>query len=341
MWASLLNTTLPISSIDRIVYTFLTPLFFLFPCMALLITSYVHPDLDGTACGVAYAELLTTLGYPSEAGFFGGFHPEAEHLFTRFSLPAPRLLHDEELEDFTGIVLVDASDLVGLEGHIAPERVIEIIDHRSIHQAELFPHAQVQIEMVGAAATLIVEKFMKQGTAPSFGASILLAGAILSNTLNFQGTLTTERDHEAYAWLLSQHDFPSDFVDQLFLSKSDLRGSRLQERLDNELATFTFGETHCGIAQLEIIGALPLLFSRLLDIQTHLEAIKEREHLSFLFLNLIDLKEGKNYFVPCGAEERTFLIQKAGATFFIPEWGIRSPLIMRKQLSPLVKAHLS
>jgi hypothetical protein len=49
---------------------------------------------------------------------------------------------------------VGASDLRWLSEKIQLEKVVEIIDHRKIHEADKFLNAKAKIELVGSAATL-------------------------------------------------------------------------------------------------------------------------------------------------------------------------------------------
>ncbi len=124
----------------------------------LLITAYENPDLDGFACAFAYSEFLTKQGFDSVAAVFGKPHREVQFVIKKFNIhglaDASKLVGNA-----SGIVLVDASDVSGLSDKIDPTKVVEIVDHRKVNEAQRFPNAKVQIEFVGAAATLIAEKF--------------------------------------------------------------------------------------------------------------------------------------------------------------------------------------
>ena len=162
-----------------------------------LLTSYVNPDLDGVASAIAYGELLRKAGRDVRVGFIGKPQREAEYLLSRLGIKEPEII--ENTDGFDSVVLLDASDLNDLEGRIDPGKVTEIIDHRAVNETDKFPNAAADIELVGATATLIAEKFMHGPTAISKESATLLYGAIISNTLNFQGSMTTGRDRRAAA----------------------------------------------------------------------------------------------------------------------------------------------
>ena len=184
----------------------------------ILVTSYQDPDLDGTACSVAEAEFLVRQGEEAVAGLFGKLHREAQAVIRTFNLEWP-FNAMEVIDQVDEIVLTDASDLRGLPPQIDPQKVTVIIDHRKEYNPDDFPNADLQIELVGSAATLVMEHFMKEGIVPGKTAAYLLA-AIVSNTVNFQNKVTTQRDREAFDWLKNQRELPEDFVQQLFESKS-------------------------------------------------------------------------------------------------------------------------
>ena len=175
----------------------------------ILITCYVSPDLDGVAGAVAYGEFLQKAGKDVVVGIIGELNDEAGYIFDRFGFSHPKTVPDAD--GYDEVILVDASELSGLEGKIPAEKVIEIIDHRTINDADKFPNAKAQIELVGAAATLVAEKFIQNKADISKESATLLYGAIVSNTLNFKGSVTTERDRVAAVWLNQTAGLPEAF----------------------------------------------------------------------------------------------------------------------------------
>src|SRR3989338_2189816 len=99
-----------------------------------LVTSYVNPDLDGVAGGIAYTELLKKQGKNAVAGVIGEVHEEAKYVLDRFGIPSPKPLPNDE--EFDKVILVDASEESALEGKISFEKVMEVIDHRKLHESE-------------------------------------------------------------------------------------------------------------------------------------------------------------------------------------------------------------
>ena len=231
---------------------------------SILVTSYVNPDLDGIASVVAYAEFLKKISKKNVAGIIGEPHFEAKYIFDRFGFSYPESIINTD--NFDEVILIDASDFKVLEGKILPEKVVEIIDHRKVHEADKFPKAEVQIELVGSVATLVAEKFIKNNIEISKKSATLLFSAIISNTLNFKGSVTTDRDKKAAEWLNQAAKLPEDFWKDLFIAKSDLSDNKLTDRINDDFAWFVMGGKKVGIAQIEMIGAKKLIDERGIEI---------------------------------------------------------------------------
>lgn len=303
----------------------------------ILVTCYVNPDLDGIAGVIAYGEFLQKTGKNAIVGIIGEPHDEAKYVLDRFGFAHPQKIENADI--FDEIILVDASDLNGLRGKIAPEKVIEIIDHRKVHDADKFPKAKAQIELVGAAATLVAEKFIQNRVNISKKSATLVYSAIISNTLNFKGSVTTDRDKQAAAWLNEVAKLPEDFWKDLFIAKSDLTGTKLAERIESDFAWFVLGDKKVGIAQIEMIGVKKMLDERSAEVVQILDKIKSEMGLDYIFQNTIELEDTKNFFVAQDLDTQKLLgkvlnVQFAGVVAERPN------LIMRKQIVPLLKEEL-
>lgn len=302
-----------------------------------LVTGYYNPDLDGFASTFAYAYFLNQIGVKAVASIGGKHHEEADHVMKEYGLSLN--IREENPEEYEKIVLVDASDTDGIDKRIKPEQVIEIIDHRKVNMAEKFPRVKAQIELVGAAATLVAEKYHENNIKMPRNIATLIYGAIISNTLNFQARVTTERDKKIVEWLKEGNNFPEDFAHKMFMSKSDLVGDKLIKMIRGDFAGFSghnFGTFKLGTAQIEMIGGKDLAFSRKNEIVTELEKILFEQDLNFVFLTIIDLEANQNIIVAPNEKIEEILAKVLGINF-TDHIAVRSGLIMRKEIVPLLK----
>jgi inorganic pyrophosphatase/exopolyphosphatase len=170
--------------------------------------------------------------------------------------------------------------------------------------------------------------------------AILVYSAIISNTLNFKGGVTTERDRAAASWLEQFITVPANYWRELFLAKSDLSRSKLAERIEGDFAWLIIGDKRVGIAQLEIIGAAELIANREAEMIMALTKLKTDLQLDYIFQNTIELEQQQNYIVASDQSTRQ-LLEKVLDVSFQGNLAIRDQLIMRKQIIPLIKAELT
>ena len=302
----------------------------------ILITAYKNPDLDGTASAYAYAEFLQKKGKDAQAEIFGTPHQEALFMFEEFNIQ--KIADAEELLPKSDqIVLVDASDLRGISHKVDKEKVIELIDHREINMSSEFPKAKIQIELVGAAATLIAEKFYQTNTKISPESAALLYSAIIDNTINFQAKVTTPQDQNMANWLKAQVGLPDDFLRRLFKKKSEFNRSIFDTLLDY-CAKFDLAGKKIGISQLEIINLEEFLNKNLKEIEKSLIKVKNQKSLDYIFLTCIDVEKYFNRFVIIDQPSQK-IVEKALGVSFQNKIAKRDGVIMRKEIVPKIKQY--
>lgn len=304
-----------------------------------LITAKINPDLDGVACIYGYAEYLTNQDKSFIGGVFGKPHVEAQYLIDRFSIKDINLNPSGDWDKF---ILVDMSDTAGVPDVLRASDVVEIIDHRKIYEPEkLFPNAKIQNEMVGAAATLIVEKYRRSSTPISNNSMILLYGAIYSNTLNLKAKVTTDRDLEAVNWLEKQVKIPDNLIHDMFVAKTEAAKANLIEALsDSDFKEWRYPALSFGLPQLECVDLQNIVTGRQPEINAILDKLKTDHQLDCVFLTAIDLEEGFNLFVtPHQAAQK--LLSDVFAVTFKNGVAKRPGLILRKEILPLLKEQLS
>lgn len=302
------------------------------------VTAYKSPDLDGSACAYAYAELLRAIGQDVMAVIFGTLRREAQFAFdkveTKISGGEELLKPDDE------VVLVDSCEIKGISSSIDPLQVIEVIDHRSINNAENeFKNAKIQIDLVGSCATLIVEKFIAQEIAPSEKSATLLYLAIASNTINFKNKITTERDVKAAGYLKNLYQIDGDLIREMFVHQSKMSGSIKEilhrDKWHNEILGKDF-----SVFQFEIVAVDDFIEKNLDEIKSALKEIEAQEGFDFVLVTCVDLEKARNTFIVEGGKNEKLLGDILGVKF---EDGIAHypEIIMRKEIMPKIKDYYS
>jgi nanoRNase/pAp phosphatase (c-di-AMP/oligoRNAs hydrolase) len=284
-----------------------------------------EPDLDGVACAVSYAELLCRRNKSAVPWYPGTPDGEAQFVINQF--PDLSFASEATTSSARSFVLVDASDLEGIPQFISPEWFLEIIDHRMFTDAaSTFKNARVQIEPVGAAATLIVERFIKFGVTPSRTSAIMLYGAIYSNTLCLRGSITDERDKEAARWLEATGDIPQDWLTRQFAARREELLADIAESIHRERKVYQHIPSTYAVAQLEYGGAGKTVAETLDSLILVLRAMSP-----VTMLNMVDLEDGTSYVICPDADLRKLVAYALGVTF-TDSVAHLSPALLRKQI---------
>lgn len=300
--------------------------------MEILVTAKVNPDLDGSACALAYSFLLTVKGQKAEGVLFGQLQSETLFFVEKFGAVIP-VQNDRGTGDWQQIVLVDASSMTGMPKFVTNEKVIEVIDHRETFDESEFPNAEVQNELVGAAATLVWERVIKAGINLPKELALLIYGAIFHNSLNLLASNTTERDVKAIKELETTYGFGRDIIAKMFRYCTDSTFRNLEQAIRIDMKEYL----GIGWGQLILAEIHKELSAQEEVIETTLSAHSRLNGLSFSFLNVVDVTTNESVLF-CSDPNGQELISKALGVRFTRNIARRTPALLRKQIMPLIKA---
>lgn len=301
----------------------------------ILVTAKIHPDLDGVACSLAYADLLTRTGTDADGRLFGTAQSEVSYFIDNLKISL-----SYETSEFDGgwqkFILVDASSMLGMPKAVRQSDVIEIVDHREGEPEKEFPRAIIQNEMVGAAATLITEKFIKAFFNPKPDHAKLLYGAIYHNTLNFSSPNTHQRDRDAFAWLEKFAGCNSRLTDEMFQYATHKILTDIPAALRQDAKKFNAGDMVVGAYQLIVQNVDPRNYSE--QIASGVGVLDAEYKCPVSFLNVSDIGTKISYFYVAGPESQKMITELFEAKF-TNNWA-EVPLILRKQIMPRVRDYI-
>lgn len=304
----------------------------------ILVTSYPAPDMDGFGGAWAYAEFLTQTDRPAEARFFEEPRGEEQYVLELFRATAPELITNDHAYD--QVVLVDASELSPFGNRLTATKVSEIIDHRELHEADRFPNAACDIQLVGAAATLVAERWAATDHSPTPISAALLMAGILSNTLNFQAVVATARDRQMYDWLRQFAKVPDDFPTALVQRNTEYVVSHLFSVVPAETAVWQYGRIgRVCITQLQLGNVDAFLATyrpQLMAAYRQALTLRNGDHGLIV---LIDLTRGTTTFITDNSDLQRGLAATVKVVFHRDQASIPQTR-MRKEFGPKLKAYL-
>ena len=240
--------------------------------MRKVVTTYINPDMDGIALMYAYAEFLRKKGEQASYYFEGTMKKEAEIVLNRFNI---KLDYINKIEDDDQIILVDTNYLSEIAKEIKKENIVEIIDHHNRDSwLDEKNSIKIQIELIGAASTLVAERFKNENVQISRESAILLYYGIISNTMNLKIKLTSQKDIEMANWLKQQvAEITDEITTEIFIEKSQI-GDSLREEMEVEFKD-QFMSISWSMGQLEVANVDEFLNKYEQDIRNVLKMVSK------------------------------------------------------------------
>lgn len=162
------------------------------------VIGHKSPDSDTVCSAIAYARLLTLLGYEAEPAVTGTVNTETAYILKEAGVEEPAVLEDAAGKN---IFLVDHSDYTQAAEGMKDAHIVGILDHHGIGGVTTGHLVVYEAKPIGATATIVWMDYMNCGVDLDKTTATLLLGAILSDTTNLTGTTVTETDRQAVDYL--------------------------------------------------------------------------------------------------------------------------------------------
>lgn len=301
--------------------------------MRKVVTTYINPDMDGIALMYAYAEFLRKKGEQASYYFEGTMKKEAEIVLNRFNI---KLDYINKIEDDDQIILVDTNYLSEIAKEIKKENIVEIIDHHNRDSwLDEKNSIKIQIELIGAASTLVAERFKNENVEISRESAILLYYGIISNTMNLKIKLTSQKDIEMANWLKQQtSEITDEVTTQIFIEKSQI-GDSLREEMEVEFKD-QFMNISWSMGQLEVANVDEFLNKYEPEIRNILKTVSKEKNVEYISVNCMDIING--YSVIVAENEKTAeIISNAIGLKFENLKAKTEELISRKEIVKIIR----
>ena len=287
-------------------------------------------DVDSLSCALALRDLLILEGKKAETVLVGELNHSVTDNIRKMGMDFLSKFTDNENED---LILVDVSEPNQLPESVDLKKVIEIYDHHvgfeKFWQEKIGDKAK--IESVGACATLIWEEYKKRGMKDKIDSKNvnLLMMAIVSNTLNFKASITSQRDEMAFAELkkhaeISEEQIKGYFLEQERSIEDDVKKSIINDtKVQNIFGT----DIYLVIGQIELWDGKDFVKKYLEEIEEVLVGFSNPNY----FMTVPSISEGKNYFYT-KSETVKVLLKRAVDAKFDGNIGSTPKLWLRKEI---------
>ncbi len=236
------------------------------------------------------------------------------------------------------VLLVDHAEQAQSVPGVETAEIVEILDHHHVGSIETRVPVRATFDPVGSTATLVVERFRREGREPQRSTAMMLLAALLSDTVVLSSPTTTERDEQVVDYLEELLGLDARaFGMEMFESTSDVSDLAAHEIVTRDEKEY---EAASGdmvtIAQVETVGSK--LQARKPELLAALEAERERHGHALSAFMLTDIvSKGTDLLIagPAAPVERAFGVEVADGAVSLP--GVMS---RKKQVAPKLLAAL-
>ncbi len=280
-------------------------------------------DIDALACVIAYDELLKLEGYDSEAVLPGVLNESITVTVKKWGLVFTEQPNFKDAK----FVLMDISEEKEFAHFVGHKNILELYDHRYGYEDYWKENLgkNSHVEMVGSCATLIWEEYEKRMSPLKISevSARLLLTAIISNTLNFKASVTTNRDIKAFESLKKLSNLPKNWAEKYF-EEQDLNKSK---DIYSAIINDTKNLNGPVIGQLEMWNSKALFEKQLTELERAMASFGKEEW----FLTSPSISEGVNYIYTKNTELKE-LLKKILDTEFNGDIGTTKKLWLRKEI---------
>ena len=162
----------------------------------ILIFGHKNPDTDSICSSIVKERLNEKNGYNnSKAVRLGNINQETQYVLDYIGIDAPELI--EKVEEDQKVILVDHNEFSQSVTGIENAKIIEVVDHHRIANFETLDPLYYTARPYGCTATILFQDFKAKEFEIDKEEAILMASAIISDTLLLKSPTTTKHDKKA------------------------------------------------------------------------------------------------------------------------------------------------
>ena len=161
----------------------------------------------------------------------------------------------------------------------------------------------------------------------------LLYTAILSNTLNFQSSITTERDKKAFEELKSFTNLPKDWIIQYYQDQEVNAYTNPEQAIASDTKIEMIKGMKCAVGELELWNSMNFIKDHKSSIESTLRSFETE----LWFLNAPSIGEGRSYIFTKSETLKNFLRNVIQVDFFGTDVGVTKKLWLRKEILRMIQ----
>ena len=303
-----------------------------------LIFGHKNPDTD-TICSAMVKEILYKKNgcEKSKAVRLGNVNKETQYVLNYLGLEAPELI--EKVEEGQKVILVDHNEFNQSVEGIEKAKILEVVDHHRIANFETSEPLYYTARPFGCTSTILYKEFKHRNIEIEKTEAILMASAIISDTLLLKSPTTTKHDINALEELGKIAGINiEEYGLEMLKAGTDLDDFSAEELINLDAKSLDKDGIKFVIAQVNTVSIEDVL-KRQNDLEDAINKAIAEKGLSLFVLAITDILNSNSEIIALGT--KTDAVEKAFDTKLENNTAFLEGVVSRKkQLLPFIDKNI-
>ena len=272
-----------------------------------LIFGHKNPDTD-TICSAIVEEILDRKnGWETKAARLGTVNKETQYVLNYLGLEAPELI--EKVEEGQEVILVDHNEFNQSVDGIEKAKILGVTDHHRIANFETLEPLYYTAKPYGCTATILFKDFEAKNIEIERKEAVLMASAIISDTLLLKSPTTTDHDRKALEELGKIAGINiEEYGLEMLKAGTDLDDFSAEELINLDAKSLDKDGTKFVIAQVNTVSIEDVL-KRQNELEEAIKNAIAEKGLSLFVLAITDILNSNSEIIALGT--KTDAVEKA------------------------------
>ena len=274
----------------------------------ILIFGHKNPDTD-TICSSMVKQILNEKDGKTntQAVRLGNVNKETQYVLDYLKIEAPELI--EGVKKGQEVILIDHNEFSQSADGIEKAKIIGVIDHHRIANFQTTEPLYYTARPYGCTSTILFKDFKQKGIEVEKTEAILMASAIISDTLLLKSPTTTSHDKEALEELAKIANIDLDtYGIEMLKAGTDLDDFSEEELINLDAKKFEENGVKCVIAQVNTVSIEDVL-KRKEKLEEAINNEIEKDNLNLFVFAITDILNSNSQIIALG--NRTDIIEKS------------------------------
>ena len=274
----------------------------------ILIFGHKNPDTD-TICSSMVKQILNEKDGKTntQAVRLGNVNKETQYVLDYLKIEAPELI--EGVKKGQEVILIDHNEFSQSADGIEKAKIIGVIDHHRIANFQTTEPLYYTARPYGCTSTILFKDFKQKGIEIEKTEAILMASAIISDTLLLKSPTTTEHDRKALEELGKIADINiEEYGLEMLKAGTDLDDFSEEELINLDAKKFEENGVKCVIAQVNTVSIEDVL-KRKEKLEEAINNEIEKDNLNLFVFAITDILNSNSQIIALG--NRTDIIEKS------------------------------